>query len=109
MINGVHLLLYSNDPVADQAALNDVLASVSVPAGDERRSSRCLPRRLPLMAVPPISRSVTQAMICSVQSCTSCATTSMQLSRAEDQGASPHRNREHRVRNQDDDRLAKRR
>ena len=36
MINGVHLLLYSNDPVADQAALNDVLASVSVPAGDER-------------------------------------------------------------------------
>ena len=34
MINGVHLLLYSNDPVADQAALNDVLASVSVPAGD---------------------------------------------------------------------------
>ena len=36
MINGVHLLLYSNDPVADQAALNDALASVSVPAGDER-------------------------------------------------------------------------
>ena len=27
------------------------------------------------MAVPPISRSVTQAMICSAQSCTSCATT----------------------------------
>jgi hypothetical protein len=36
MINGVHLLLYSSDPASDQAALNDVLASVSVPAGDER-------------------------------------------------------------------------
>jgi hypothetical protein len=53
MINGVHLLLYSNDPVADQAALNDVLASVSVPAGDERLIFALPPSEIATHAVPP--------------------------------------------------------
>lgn len=36
MINGAHFLLYSRDPAADQAALQEILASRSVPAGEER-------------------------------------------------------------------------
>lgn len=36
MINGAHLLLYSSDPAADQAALQKILASRSVPAGEDR-------------------------------------------------------------------------
>lgn len=36
MINGAHLLLYSSDPAADQAALQEILASRSVPAGENR-------------------------------------------------------------------------
>jgi hypothetical protein len=36
MINGAHFLLYSADPEADQAALEDILASRSVPAREGR-------------------------------------------------------------------------
>lgn len=35
MIYGAHFLLYSRDPAADQAALQEILASRSVPAGED--------------------------------------------------------------------------
>jgi hypothetical protein len=36
MIRGVHFLLYSRDPVADQEALERILEPTAVPAGPER-------------------------------------------------------------------------
>jgi hypothetical protein len=36
MIRGVHFLLYSRDPVADQEALESILEPTAVPAGPER-------------------------------------------------------------------------
>lgn len=45
MINGAHFLVYSRDPAADQAALQEILASRSVPAGEDQD-------RL-IMALPP--------------------------------------------------------
>jgi uncharacterized glyoxalase superfamily protein PhnB len=43
MINGAHFLLYSQDPAADQAALQEILASRSVPTMGRRR----------ILALPP--------------------------------------------------------
>jgi hypothetical protein len=43
IINGAHFLLYSHDPAADQAVLQEILASNSVPAQGGRR----------ILALPP--------------------------------------------------------
>jgi|GEM_PF-1202909 len=43
MINGAHFLLYSHDPAADQAVLQEILDSHSVPAQGGRR----------ILALPP--------------------------------------------------------
>jgi hypothetical protein len=43
MINGAHFLFYSQDPAADQAALQEILASHSVPTMGRRR----------ILALPP--------------------------------------------------------
>ena len=82
MINGVHLLLYSNDPVADQAALNDVLASVSVPAGDERLIFALPPSEIATHGGAPdfTQRHAGHDLLGAVLYL--CATTSMQLSKS---------------------------